>query len=338
MRAAAILIAVLVLVSSPTGYALTIGDKAPPVKASTWYNGDAVNPAEPDGKTIYVVEFWATWCPPCKASIPHLNELQQQLKDKNVVILGISDEPETKVEPFIKKMKMEYLAASDPKRETHDAYLEGVPGIPHAFVVGTNGIVLWSGHPLDGLSEALEGIVAGTFDPAAEQHRQTARKELETVLRAGDVEKAMAKVDELIAREKDIQYYQVKLSLLAETGDRDGVDKLYGEMLSVFTDSAEDLNVLAWATATAPFDYRDLDVAWKAVSRAAELSKREEPAIPDTLARVQYSLGMLTEAIATQAEAVEKSGDDEQKKDLEGTLEYYKKALGVCESIRKGKE
>ena len=92
-----------------------------------------------------IVEFWATWCPPCRKSIPHLNELNKKYKDKGLVIVGISDEDQKTVETFRKSTPMEYYVALD-KKGLGQKF--GVTGIPHAFVVGKDGKVIWEGHPM----------------------------------------------------------------------------------------------------------------------------------------------------------------------------------------------
>jgi thiol-disulfide isomerase/thioredoxin len=55
--------------------------------------GESVS--EPQPNTVYVLEFWATWCPPCRDSIPHLSKLQAHYKDQGVVFIGISSEEES---------------------------------------------------------------------------------------------------------------------------------------------------------------------------------------------------------------------------------------------------
>ena len=66
-----------------------LGTPAPPLTGLEWVKN---GPVEMKPGTVYVVEFWATWCPPCRVSIPHLTELQHKYKDKNLVIVGISTE------------------------------------------------------------------------------------------------------------------------------------------------------------------------------------------------------------------------------------------------------
>ncbi len=97
-----------------------------------------------------IVEFWATWCPPCRASIPHLNEINKKFKDKGLVVVGITDENTATVEKFQKTLPMDYNVA------TGGADIEkkiGISGIPQAFIVGKDGKVLWQGHPMQ-LSDA----------------------------------------------------------------------------------------------------------------------------------------------------------------------------------------
>src|SRR5947207_870817 len=65
---------------------LKVGDAPPKLQPGKWLQGEAVTEFKSD--KVYVVEFWATWCGPCKESIPHLNELQKKYKDKGVVMIG----------------------------------------------------------------------------------------------------------------------------------------------------------------------------------------------------------------------------------------------------------
>jgi thiol-disulfide isomerase/thioredoxin len=85
---------------------LTIGSKAPSLNVEHWVqNGKGkFKPVKKfeDGK-VYVVEFWATWCGPCIASMPHLSELQKTYADKGVQIVSISDEDLETVETFLKR-------------------------------------------------------------------------------------------------------------------------------------------------------------------------------------------------------------------------------------------
>ena len=165
---------VLAFVAAPV-LAIDLGDPAPPLKIKEWVKGQPVNLKEAKGKNIVVVEFWATWCGPCKQSIPHLTELQKKFKDQGVVFIGISDETTDKVKPFVEKMgkDMDYVVALDDDQATNKAYMQAfkVNGIPHAFIVDKAGAIVWSDHPMAGMEEALEEIIAGKYDiEAAKNH------------------------------------------------------------------------------------------------------------------------------------------------------------------------
>src|SRR5262245_37959460 len=73
---------------APKKPTLVIGSPAPALQAEKWVKGAPVASFE-KGKT-YVVEFWATWCGPCIASMPHLSALSRQYKDKGVTIVGMT--------------------------------------------------------------------------------------------------------------------------------------------------------------------------------------------------------------------------------------------------------
>src|SRR5947199_6002703 len=82
------------------------------------------------GKVV-VLEFWATWCAPCIASIPHLNELAERFRNDDVVFIALTDEPRATVEPFLKRRPIKGWVALDTDHRTGDAY--GVTDIPRTF-------------------------------------------------------------------------------------------------------------------------------------------------------------------------------------------------------------
>jgi peroxiredoxin len=88
------------------------------------------------GKVV-LVNFWATWCPPCRKEMPDLNALYNRFKDRGFVVLAISDEEATKVAPFIEERKIDYPILLDPGRKMNDLFQ--VEGIPKSFVYDRSG-------------------------------------------------------------------------------------------------------------------------------------------------------------------------------------------------------
>ncbi|HEX5411632.1 MAG TPA: TlpA disulfide reductase family protein [Terriglobia bacterium] len=88
------------------------------------------------GKVV-LVNFWATWCPPCRKEIPDLEALYKRFRGEGLVVLGISDEEVTKVQPFARQQKITYPVLLDPGRTVNDLY--SVSGIPMSFVYDRSG-------------------------------------------------------------------------------------------------------------------------------------------------------------------------------------------------------
>lgn len=174
------------LLTLPAAAAPKLGDAAPPLDVSDWIKGSPVKLADGAGKNIYVIEFWATWCGPCRTSIPHLTELQKKFKDQGVIFVGLSDEKPEVVKKFVEKMgdKMDYTVAIDAGKTT-EGYMEafGVRGIPHAFVVDKQGRIVWHGHPMAELESTLEEIVAGKYDLEKSGKRADAQEKLQRYVR-----------------------------------------------------------------------------------------------------------------------------------------------------------
>lgn len=101
------------------------------------------------GKPL-LVEFWATWCPPCRKSIPHLNEIYSKYKAQGLQIVGITDEDEATVKKFQRQVPMDYNVAINTPGTIYEQF--GIKAIPTAFLVDKRGKIVWTGHPME-LSE-----------------------------------------------------------------------------------------------------------------------------------------------------------------------------------------
>lgn len=193
-----LLLAALLAVGS-FAIAAELGDPAPPLKISEWVKGKPVDLAAVKGKQVVIVEFWATWCPPCRTSIPHLTEMQKKFKD--AIFVGVTDEETATVKKFVTKMgdQMDYVVAVDADRKTSAGYMEafGQGGIPHAFIVDKESRIVWHGHPMDGLDKAVAEVLAGTLDLNKAKQRDSVRQKLEAFYEAAGEGRDEAKIEKL---------------------------------------------------------------------------------------------------------------------------------------------
>lgn len=147
---------------------LALGSPAPEFKSAVWIQGEpVVNFAE--DKT-YLIDFWATFCSPCIAEIPHINELHNKLKDKGLVVIGVDvwEKPAGLAAAFVKRKGdgMAYRVVHDTgpiARDWIDA--AQLKGIPQAFIVRKNTIV-WHGKAGDLDEKFLTEILEGRYSPS----------------------------------------------------------------------------------------------------------------------------------------------------------------------------
>ena len=124
---------------------------APDINVEKWLT------TVPDMQGKFVlIDFWATWCGPCRRSIPHLNELSAKFKDK-LVVIGISNEPEQAIRAM-SNPKIDYTIASDTQGRTKKDVQ--VTGIPHAMLIDPHGIVRFDGMPHYLEEKSLEKLMA----------------------------------------------------------------------------------------------------------------------------------------------------------------------------------
>jgi thiol-disulfide isomerase/thioredoxin len=115
------------------------GKPMPKLDVTDWINGQ-VKPQDMKGKVV-VVDFYATWCGPCMAAIPHNNELLKNYKDKGLVIVGVctSKRGQEKMAQTVKERGIEYPTASDPELASEKAW--HVRYYPTYAIVDRKGIV-----------------------------------------------------------------------------------------------------------------------------------------------------------------------------------------------------
>lgn len=155
---------------------LQIGDPAPSIKYSKWIKGTPIESLT--GDQLYILEFWATWCGPCKAAMPHLTKLQKEYEGK-ATFIGVDvwehhGKEETPYESYLPAVtrfvngndaNMGYSVMAD-NNDQHmgNQWLKaaGQNGIPATFII-KNGMIIWIGHPI-ALDTTLPKILDGSYN------------------------------------------------------------------------------------------------------------------------------------------------------------------------------
>jgi len=334
---------------------LSVGDPAPKIEVKEFVKGEPVTELE-KGKT-YVVEFWATWCGPCRTSIPHLTELQKKRKDVTFIGVSVWEQDPKGVKPFVAEMgdKMDYRVAVDavPEGGSPDegtmakTWMKAAHqnGIPSAFIVNDKGVVAWIGHPMQ-MDAPLEKITAGSWELAAAtaEFKQSIarqvkldelRSKLQKAAQSGDPQALLKAIDEAIADDSDLEPmlgFQKFQMLKNKAGDRDKALE-YGKRLpgGVLKGNGDGLNKLAWLIVdpdAGKSDERMVKVALTAAKRADELTDGKNPPICDTLAKAYFDSGDTAKALETQERAMKmaKGTPMENDEGMKARLEQYRKA------------
>lgn len=284
------------------GWADQVGDPAAPLVVKAWIRGQPVQ-IKP-GTNIYVVEFWAALSSASKDCIPKLNELQRKFKDKGVVVIGIGDDPVDKLRQFVElysQTNLEYTVAADDLRKTAFGYMVayGQNGIPHTFIVGQDAKVLWHGHPLHGLEEALDQITAGKYDLSAAIKADGVRAELD------------------------------KYKLLARRGDPTAKD-LGRQLLLARTNDAARLCDFSYRIVSDLHNTnRDFALAGQALEQAAKLVPTNNAQLIMTRVVFLYEQGKKEEGIAMAKQAFEAAKDEKEKEALGIYLRFMENRLEI---------
>lgn len=338
---------------------LGVGNKAPALKVANIVKGKQVNL----DKGVHVVEFWATWCGPCKESIPHLTEMAKKYAGK-VDFTGVSvyengNDQLGGVKKFVAQMgpKMNYNVAFDgASKYMATNWMEAAKqdGIPTAFLV-KDGQILWIGHPMDHLDTTIDKVLAGKYDLAAAKKAQAAQaaaaaeqqkkaaamnelmKPLVDAFQSKNADSVLKALDDLKTQNTDDKAFQTRIaylrfSLLATLEDPRAYSIAKDLADGPLKDDAESLNQIAWSIVAPDSKMKNPDYATAAyvAQRAAEASKMTNPMVLDTYGLALYKSGQKDKAIDIQTKAVElakadKTVDPATVKEISDRLAEFKK-------------
>jgi cytochrome c biogenesis protein CcmG, thiol:disulfide interchange protein DsbE len=119
---------------------LNVGNRAPDVTVKEVGTEKSVKLSDLKGKVV-LMDFWATWCGPCRMIEPEIDELYSKYKDKGFEVLAISNEPIHEIEKFAKERKEKYPLHHDFAGLADGSYK--IESIPRQFLVGRDGKIIW---------------------------------------------------------------------------------------------------------------------------------------------------------------------------------------------------
>jgi hypothetical protein len=284
------------------GLAQSIGQPAPPLVVKEWIKGGPVEVKA--GTNIFVVEIFATTGAASRASITNLNEVQRRFKGQGVVVVGVSDEPVGKIRRFVsgEGAAIEYPVGADNGRQTSLGYMMPARqrGVPHVFVVGKDGKLLWHGHPLHGLNRAVEAVVAGRYNADQASKAELAQTQIEQYL--------------ALARRQDPR--------TDETGRR---------VLAARTNDVVQLCDLAFQIATDPkIAQREAPLANLALDRAQQLAPTNNTKVTVTRAVLLFETGHRDEGLARVKEAIASAQGAKDKAHAEASLRAMEARLSAA--------
>ena len=120
-----------------------VGSQPPELVAASWINADTPPTLAALKGRVVMLDFWATWCGPCVAGIPHLNQLQKKYGDQGLTIVSFTDQSRRGIENFLKRQPIDYIVGTGSQLSLK----YGVVGLPHVFLIGRDGRLLWHAVP-----------------------------------------------------------------------------------------------------------------------------------------------------------------------------------------------
>ncbi len=334
---------------------LGIGSKAPSLDIEHWIqdgNGFFKPVKKFEAGKVYVVEFWATWCGPCIGSMPHLAELQNKYRGRDVQVISVSDESLDEVKDLLGKENEQvgktfdeitsaYSLTTDPDRSVHIDYMEASnqQGIPTSFIVGKTGLIEWIGHPGD-LDEPLEAVVTDSWDRNKFQEEMKAQQEFQQTMEQISMLAGAEKFDEALKIVDDRvenagteplrnHWLSVRNGLKISGGMiDDDVVNYYRGQLSEMKGSAQAIGQFGYSMYGASQQGADIgplagDVI-KAIQGEVEgADPGIRPLLFNTVALLYNATGKTEDAIKAQQAAID-AADDRQKRRLMPFLEQLK--------------
>ncbi len=298
-----------------------------------WLQGTPVKEWEKD--KVYIFEFWATWCGPCLAAMPHMEQLHQAFKDNPLMqIIGVNvmdrKTPEA-LKEFIKNRPtpLNYTMAVDVDgKKTREKWLEPrkVNGIPHAFAV-KNGQLIWRGHPAQLSEKTMQAMLKPDFSAASlpakgpdagahewQRYRETSQKVRELVEKDGK-QGAQALLKQVqdsgkFPQDQVIQLKMIPFLVLAGQGKFEEAQSVLNDVSKEYPDDYRvqiDIAGTLMEGKSVPAGKMDAALVERCLNRCIEISRKsnKEASLPwRMMAELRERQGNMKEALQDMEKAL----------------------------------
>lgn len=298
-----------------------------------WLQGAPVKEWEKD--KVYIFEFWATWCGPCLAAMPHMEQLHQAFKDNpRMQIIGVNvmdrKTPEA-LKEFIKNRPtpLNYTMAVDVDgKKTREKWLEPlkVNGIPHAFAV-KNGRLIWRGHPSQLSEKTMQAMLKPDFSAASlpgeereagvrewQHYRETSQKVRELVEKDGKLgAQALLKQVQDSGKFPQDQVIQLKMIPFLVLAEQDKFEEAQSVLNDVSREYPDDYRVQIDIAGTlmegksVPAGKMDAALVERCLNHCIEISRKsnKEASLPwRMMAELRERQGNMKEALQDMEKAL----------------------------------
>lgn len=291
------------------------GDRAAPLVGLTYLKGA---PVTFEKGRVYLVEFWATWCGPCVANMPHLTKLQKKYRDQGLTVIAVSiDEDADKAKAFVAERgdTLGFTVAHDADGQAHENYMTafGRRYIPCAFLVDQQGRVVWVGQPWHEMDAVLAKVVDKTFDLPAYTKAQAEKKARQQ--QAAEITKAYYKALHESAAIADARPVAARLYKLGHP--------------DVLADFAQDILYQEEEGEDADNSRVDFELALEFATRAHADTAGQDIRTLDIYTSALSRTGRFKQAIAAQEKVLTllPADDSRRRESAQKRLAYLKKKL-----------
>ncbi len=215
MKTVIIIFACLLFANVNAQTTVKVNKKAPEILVTDWIQNAPVD-KDLTGKLI-VLEFWATWCGPCIAAVPHLNELQKEFNRPDLYFISMTDEQVPVAERILKRISFSSIVVTDTSKQTQKNYGDSVNGltfIPITILIDEEGIIKWTGFPNMLTKKIMAEFIAGKELKSMEEPKEISliNSDLNSEDLTADMKKEAKEIIRLASNKKIDYYFTIKES------------------------------------------------------------------------------------------------------------------------------